>query len=147
MRISGVVKGSPVTRIYSLGIVNARTKFHAIPSDSSLRFFRLDPPGPNTGCDAYSCLTLCGKTERAQSLSDQSAAPTPHLRAVPRCSTTSRLIVQHYLAVPCLSFGISARGPTRDLRRHVPGWGVTPAFCLAASLGQAGVCSRGACSI
>lgn len=40
----------------------------------------------------------------------QARTPTPHLRTMPRCSTTSRLIVEHYLVVLCLSHGISARG-------------------------------------
>ncbi len=86
----------------------------------------------------------------AQSLSYKWAGPHcrqgPNLRAMPRCLTTNRLIVEHYLAVPCLSYGISAWGSTRDVCRHVPGRGL-PCLCLSATRGQVDGCSSRVCGI
>lgn len=59
---------------------------------------------------------------------------------------TMPLIVEHYLVVPCLSYGISARGSTPGsvLTRTWWGW---PCLCLTATWGQVDTCSSRACSI
>lgn len=83
-------------------------------------------------------------SEKKSRSSLQALPPTPIWG--PRCSATSRLIVKHYLVVPCLSYDISAQGSTRDLCWHVPGqaW---PCLCLIPTWGQVGVCTSRACSI
>lgn len=93
-----------------------------------------------TDTDLGLCVRLNSHHFNLNTVSDQRFVPVcsqkrpeARVRATPCWSATSPRIVDHFLAVPCLSPSISPRGSV--LTRT---WWGPPCFCLAAMRGSSG---------